>query len=84
MDEIECEGNEDTLQQCRHTTLHDCLLSEAASVVCLPNTGKSENIDFGSSVLFLSKYQNIACTSKLAIFPISYVPKSFFVNKDSW
>ncbi len=40
MDEVECQGFEDDLHDCSHATIHDCDISESASVVCIPNTGE--------------------------------------------
>lgn len=39
MDEVECKGNEQRVQECPHSTVHDCTLNEAASVSCMLNDG---------------------------------------------
>ncbi|KAL8565021.1 hypothetical protein ACOMHN_003397 [Nucella lapillus] len=42
MDDVDCDGSEDSLQRCRYNDRHDCSVSEAASVVCRPNRGCAE------------------------------------------
>ena len=34
MDEVKCNGNEETLEDCEHNLTHDCKGKEAAGVIC--------------------------------------------------
>ena len=34
MDEVKCNGNEETLEDCEHNLTHDCKRKEAAGVIC--------------------------------------------------
>ena len=36
MDDVQCKGNEARLQECKHSSSHDCDLTEAAGVICHP------------------------------------------------
>jgi len=67
MDEVNCEGVEWRLQDCKHSPTPDCPLTRAAGVMCALNDGGC----LGDTVLFVSLAASNLVTIVKVVFQIS-------------
>ncbi len=61
MDEVECEGEENMLSECKHSKREDCRVGEAAGVVC--DTTTQQELDLQTELIENCFVRNIGFMS---------------------